>query len=159
MIRKVTGLPVIVKGVTRAEDAVAAIQAGAAVIQVSNHGGRALDGTPATITVLPSIADAVKGQVPIILDSGIRRGTDVAKALALGANAVAVGRPLMYSLALGGAKGVDSLLKFLHTELIETMLHLGVSRLDDRGRSHVIAAPGGRHATATAPARAIAPRE
>lgn len=159
MIRKITGLPVVVKGVTRPEDAVAAIQAGASAIQVSNHGGRALDGTPAAIIMLPSIADAVKGQVPIILDSGIRRGTDVAKALALGANAVAVGRPLMYALALGGAKGVDSLLKFLHTELVETMLHLGVSRLDDLGPSHVIAAPVGRHATAPAPARAISPRE
>lgn len=158
MIRQITGLPVIVKGVTRPEDALAAIQAGAAAIQVSNHGGRALDGTPASITVLPGIADAVKGQVPIILDSGIRRGTDVAKALALGASAVAVGRPLMYSLALGGAKGVDSLLKFLHTELVETMLHLGAGRLGDLGRSHLIAAPGGRHSTAPAPARAIAPR-
>lgn len=159
MIRKITGLPVIVKGVTRPEDALAAIRAGASAIQVSNHGGRALDGTPAAITMLPRIADAVKGQVPIILDSGIRRGTDVAKALALGANAVAVGRPLMYSLALGGAKGVDSLLKFLHTELIETMMHLGVSRLGELDRSHVIVASGGRHATAPAPARAIAPRE
>ncbi len=158
MIRKITGLPVIVKGVTRAEDALAAIGAGAAAIQVSNHGGRALDGTPATITVLPGIADAVKGQVPIILDSGIRRGTDVAKALAFGANAVAVGRPLMYSLALGGAKGVDSLLKFLQNELVESMLHLGVSRLGELDRSHVIAASGGRHAAAPAPARAIAPR-
>lgn len=159
MIRKVTGLPVIVKGVTRPEDALAAIQAGAGAIQVSNHGGRALDGTPAAITVLPSIADAVKGQVPIILDSGIRRGTDVAMALSLGANAVAVGRPLMYSLALGGAKGVDSLLQFLHTELIETMLHLGVNRLGELDRSRVIPAPGGRHGTAPAPARAIAPRQ
>ncbi len=158
MIRKVTGLPVIVKGITRAEDAVAAIKAGAGAIQVSNHGGRALDGTPASITVLPEIADAVKGQVPIILDSGIRRGTDIAKALALGADAVAVGRPLMYALALGGAQGVDSLLKFLHTELIETMLHLGVSRPGDLSRSHVMLASGGRYATAPAPERAISPR-
>lgn len=159
MIRKVTDLPVIVKGVTRAEDALAAIQAGATAIQVSNHGGRALDGTPASITVLPGIADAVKGQVPVIFDSGIRRGTDVAKALALGASAVAVGRPLMYSLALGGAKGVDSLLSFLHDELVETMLHLGVNRLDELDRSYLRATSGGRFATAPAPERAIAPRE
>jgi len=158
MIRKITNLPVIVKGITRAEDAVAAIKAGAGAIQVSNHGGRALDGTPAAITVLPDIAEAVKGQVPIIFDSGIRRGTDIAKALALGADAVAVGRPLMYALALGGAQGVDSLLKFLHTELIETMLHLGVSRVGDLDRTHVMIASGGRHATAPAPERAIPPR-
>lgn len=96
MIRSVTGLPVVVKGITRAQDARAAISAGAAAIQVSNHGGRALDGTPAAITVLPEIADVVKGDVPLIMDSGIRRGTDVATALALGANAVAIGRPVMY---------------------------------------------------------------
>ena len=79
----------MVKGVTRAENAVAAVKAGASAIQVSNHGGRALDGTPACITVLPKIADALQGDTPIIMDSGIR-GMDVAKALALGANAAAV---------------------------------------------------------------------
>lgn len=83
----------IVKGITRPEDAVAAVKAGVAGIQVSNHGGRALDGTPAAITVLPKIADAVKGDVPIIMDSGIRRGMDVTKALALGANAVRSAAP------------------------------------------------------------------
>lgn len=138
-IRKVTGLPVIVKGVTRPEDALAAVKAGAAAIQVSNHGGRALDGTPAAITVLPKIADAVNGAVPIIMDSGIRRGTDVAKALALGANAVAVGRPLMYALALGGAQGVESELNFLQRELADTMLHLQVHKPSELGRQHVAA--------------------
>ena len=136
-IRKISGLPVIIKGVTTVADAQAAVKAGAAAIQVSNHGGRALDGTPASITVLPQIADAVKGAVPIIMDSGIRRGTDVAKALALGANAVAVGRPLMYSLALGGAKGVESLLKYLQGELVDAMLHLQVYRPAELGRQHV----------------------
>jgi isopentenyl diphosphate isomerase/L-lactate dehydrogenase-like FMN-dependent dehydrogenase len=137
MIQKVTGLPVVVKGVTRPEDAVAAIAAGAAAIQVSNHGGRALDGTPASITVLPAIADAVKGRVPIILDSGIRRGTDVVKSLALGANAVAIGRPVMYALVLGGASGVDSVIRFIHNELVDTMLHCGAGRLADLNRSHI----------------------
>jgi lactate oxidase len=142
MIGKVPGLPVIVKGVTRPEDAVAAIAAGAAAIQVSNHGGRALDGTPAAISVLPAIADAVKGQVPIIFDSGIRRGTDIVKTLALGANAVAIGRPVMYGLAVGGASGVDSVIKFMLNELVDTMLHCGANRLSDLNGSHVARALG-----------------
>lgn len=137
MIRNITGLPVVVKGLTRAQDARAAISAGAGAIQVSNHGGRALDGTPASITVLPSIADEVKGEVPIILDSGIRRGTDVVKALALGANAVAVGRPVMFGLALGGASGVDSVIKYFHTETVDTVLHCGVDSIKALGSSHV----------------------
>src|SRR5690349_2706461 len=110
MIRAVTGLPVVVKGVTRAQDARDAITAGASAVQVSNHGGRALDGTPASISVLSSIRDEVKGQVPLIRDSGIRRSTDVVKSLALGASAVAVGRPIVFGLAVGGASGVDSVL-------------------------------------------------
>ena len=137
MIRNITGLPVIVKGITRPEDAVAAVKAGAAAIQVSNHGGRALDGTPAAITVLPAIADAIKGDVPIIFDSGIRRGTDIVKALAMGANAVAVGRPVMYSLALGGASGVDSVMKFFRKELTDTMLHCGVYKVSELNGTHV----------------------
>jgi len=137
MIRKITGLPVVVKGITRAQDARAAISAGAGAIQVSNHGGRALDGTPASITVLPAVADEVKGEVPIILDSGIRRGTDVVKALALGANAVAVGRPIMFGLALGGASGVDSVLKFFQEETVDTALHCGVDSIKALGKAHV----------------------
>lgn len=144
MIRNVTGLPVVVKGITRPEDARAAIAAGAAAIQVSNHGGRALDGTPASITVLPSIADVVKGDVPLILDSGIRRGTDVVKALAMGASAVAIGRPVMFGLALGGASGVHSVIEFFRRETINTVLHLGANRIGALGKQHVrqAAAPG-----------------
>lgn len=144
MIRKVSGLPVVVKGITRARDARAAISAGAGAIQVSNHGGRALDGTPAAITVLPAIAEAVKGAVPLILDSGIRRGTDVVKALAMGANAVAIGRPVMYGLAVGGASGVDSVIEYFRRETVDTMLHLGARRIADLGSKHVsaAAAPG-----------------
>jgi lactate oxidase len=141
-IRKTTGLPVVVKGVTRPEDAVAAVKNGASVIQVSNHGGRALDGTPASITMLPKIADALKGSAPIIMDSGIRRGMDVAKALALGANAVAVGRPVWWSLALGGAGGVNGMLEYFNRELVNTMLHLGVDKVASLNRSHVQAFPG-----------------
>lgn len=137
VIRNVTDLPVVVKGLTRPEDARAAISAGAGAIQVSNHGGRALDGTPASITVLPSIADEVKGDVPLIFDSGIRRGTDVVKALALGANAVAVGRPVMFGLALGGASGVDSVIKYFHIETVDTVLHCGVDSIRALGKAHV----------------------
>ena len=136
-IRKITGLPVIVKGITRPEDAVAGVKAGAAAVQVSNHGGRALDGTPAAITVLPKVADALQGDVPIIMDSGIRRGTDVVKALALGANAVAIGRPLMYGLTVGGPGGVSGVMEYFERELVNTMLHSGVSNVAALGREHV----------------------
>lgn len=137
MIRKVTGLPVVVKGLTRPEDARAAISAGAGAVQVSNHGGRALDGTPASITVLASIAEEVKGEAPIIMDSGIRRGTDVVKALARGADAVAIGRPLMYGLTLGGASGVDSIIRYFHAETVDTVLHCGVDKIAALGSAHV----------------------
>jgi len=137
MIRNVTGLPVVIKGLTRPEDAAAAVKAGAAAVQVSNHGGRQLDGTPATITVLPKIVDAVQGSVPIIFDSGIRRGMDVAKVLALGANAVAVGRPAWWALTVGGAGGIAGLMDFFHRELVESMLHLGVEKIAALGREHV----------------------
>lgn len=137
MIRRVSGLPVVVKGITRPEDAVNAVKAGASVVQVSNHGGRALDGTPAAISALPAIADALHGEVPIILDSGIRRGTDVVKALALGARAVAIGRPVMYGLNLGGASGVDSVLSYFRRETVDTTLHCGVDAVSKLGAAHV----------------------
>lgn len=137
MIRNVSGLPVVVKGITRAEDALSAVKAGASVIQVSNHGGRALDGTPASISVLPAIADALHGEVPIILDSGIRRGTDVVKALAMGARAVAIGRPIMYGLNLGGASGVDSVLRYFRRETVDATLHCGVDAVAKLGAAHV----------------------
>src|SRR5690606_20121855 len=91
------------------------------------------------------IAEAVKGTVPLILDSGIRRGTDVVKALALGADAVAIGRPVMFGLALGGAIGVDSVIQFLHRETVDTALHCGVNRIADLDSRHVrrAAVPGG----------------
>jgi L-lactate oxidase len=130
-------LPVIVKGIIRPEDATAAVRAGAAAVQVSNHGGRALDGTPAAISVLPRIADAIQGDRPIIMDSGIRPGMDVAKALGLGADAVAIGRPVWWALTLGGASGVKGLMDYFHLELVNTMLHLGVDKIASLGREHV----------------------
>ena len=116
-LRSITRLPVLVKGIVRADDAARAIAEGAAGVVVSNHGGRQLDASPATIDVLPRIADAIAGRGEILLDGGIRRGTDVVKALALGARAVLVGRPVLWGLAAGGREGVAAALGVLRREL------------------------------------------
>jgi lactate oxidase len=109
----------------RGKDADNAISAGAAAIQVSNHGGRQLDGLPAAISVLPDVANHVKKRVPIIFDSGIRRGIDVFRALCLGADAVAIGRPMLYGLSVGGVKGVQNVFEHLRDELRIAMLLAG----------------------------------
>ena len=116
-LRSITKLPVIVKGIVRADDAARAIAEGAAGIVVSNHGGRQLDASPATIDVLPRIADAVAGRGEILLDGGVRRGADVVRALACGARAVLVGRPVLWGLAAGGREGVAAALGVLRREL------------------------------------------
>ncbi len=116
-LRNQTNLPILVKGICHPEDALLSLEHGANGIWVSNHGGRQLDTAPATISVLPRVADVVAGQVPIILDGGVRRGTDVVKALALGANAVALGRPILWSLAVGGQEAVTQTLELLRAEL------------------------------------------
>ncbi len=134
IVREHSGLPVIVKGILRPQDALAAVAAGAAAIQVSNHGGRHLDGVPASITVLREVVDALTGRVPVILDGGIRRSIDVFRALALGAQAVAVGRPVLYGLALGGASGVRSVLAHLQDELRSAMLLAGARRVTEISR-------------------------
>ncbi len=116
-LRSITKLPVLVKGIVRADDAVRAVEHGASGIVVSNHGGRQLDASPATIDVLPRIADAVAGRAEILLDGGVRRGTDVVKALALGARCVLLGRPILWGLAAGGQAGVAAALATLRREL------------------------------------------
>jgi 4-hydroxymandelate oxidase len=116
-LRSITKLPVLVKGIVRADDAVRAVERGAAGIVVSNHGGRQLDESPATIDVLPRIADAVGGRAELLLDGGVRRGADVVKALALGARCVLVGRPILWGLAAGGQAGVQAALAMLRREL------------------------------------------
>jgi len=116
-LRSVTGLPVVVKGVLHPDDARLAVEHGAAAIIVSNHGGRQLDTAVPTLEALPAVAGAVGGRVPLILDGGVRRGTDVVKACALGAAAVAVGRPVVWGLALDGAAGVEWVLTTLRDEL------------------------------------------
>jgi 4-hydroxymandelate oxidase len=129
-LRRQTRLPMLLKGITTPGDARRALAAGADGLVVSNHGGRVLDGQPASIEVLADVAGAVAGRVPLLLDGGIRRGTDVLKALALGARAVLVGRPVLYGLALAGATGVAHVLKLLRTELEVAMAQTGCATLD-----------------------------
>jgi lactate oxidase len=136
-IKQETGLPVVVKGVMSPATALQAVERGIDAVYVSNHGGRALDGCPATITVLPRIADVVKGRIPIVFDSGIRRGTDVFRALALGADVVAVGRPILYGLALGGHLGAQSVLEYLRDDLYIVMQLAGTPNLTSITRDHI----------------------
>ena len=124
-LRSITRVPLLLKGIMNGDDAVAGLAAGADGIIVSNHGGRCLDTQPATIEVLPGVVAAVNGRVPVLIDGGIRRGTDVVKALALGASAVQIGRPYLYGLAMGGAAGVEHVLKLLRQELLMAMSLLG----------------------------------
>jgi 4-hydroxymandelate oxidase len=122
-------VPVVLKGVMHPADALQAISLGAAGLVVSNHGGRGLDTVPATIEVLPAIAAAVAGRVPLLLDGGFRRGTDVIKALALGAQAVLIGRPSLQGLAAGGSAGVAHVQRILLRELRLAMALLGCANL------------------------------
>jgi isopentenyl diphosphate isomerase/L-lactate dehydrogenase-like FMN-dependent dehydrogenase len=124
-LASISGLPVLVKGVLTAEDALLASESGAAGLVVSNHGGRQLDGVPATIEALPEVAEAVAGRIPVLMDGGIRRGTDVVKALALGAEAVLAGRPFLWGLAVGGEQGVAAVLELLRAELELALALLG----------------------------------
>jgi 4-hydroxymandelate oxidase len=125
-LRSVTDLPVLVKGVLHPLDAVRAVEAGAAGVIVSNHGGRQLDGVPATVSALPEVVAAVDGAIPVLLDGGVRRGTDVVKALALGATAVGIGRPVVWGLAAGGTEGVARVLELLGDELDRALALCGV---------------------------------
>jgi len=130
-------LPVVLKGVLTAEDAALAVEHGAAAIVVSNHGGRQLDGVPATLDALPEVADAIAGRVEIYLDGGIRRGTDVAKALALGARAVLAGRGPVFGLAAAGEDGVRHVLELLRDELTLALCLLGCTSPHEVTRAHV----------------------
>lgn len=128
-------LPIIVKGIQAPEDALIAIRAGASGIWVSNHGGRQLDGAPGSFDTLEGIAKAVGGKVPVIFDSGIRRGEHIFKALASGADIVALGRPMLYGLALGGWKGVRSVLEYFETDLRRVMQLAGTQTVEDIKRT------------------------
>ncbi len=136
-LRSITTLPVLLKGILTAEDAALAIEHGAAGIIVSNHGGRQLDGAVATIDALPAIAARVAGRIPVLLDGGIRRGTDVFKALALGARAVLIGRAYLWGLAADGEAGVARVLEMLRAELDMTMALAGCPTVSTITPAHV----------------------
>lgn len=136
-IREQWAGPIVVKGLLTAEDARRAIEAGADAIVVSNHGGRQLDGVPATLRVLPEIVAAVNGRIEVLMDGGIRRGSDVVKALCLGAKAVLVGRAYAYGLGAGGGPGVARAIDILRTEVVRTLKLLGCAATADLGVGYV----------------------
>jgi isopentenyl diphosphate isomerase/L-lactate dehydrogenase-like FMN-dependent dehydrogenase len=131
------GGPLVVKGILSVEDARRAIDYGADSIVVSNHGGNALDGSPAALRVLPSVVDAVGGRTEVLFDSGIRRGGDVVKAMALGARAVLVGRAYVWGLAAGGEEGVHDVLQSLRRGIDGTLALLGCPSVHDLDHSYL----------------------
>ncbi len=133
-----SGLPVIVKGILSGDDARRAAEHGAAGVVVSNHGGRQLDGALATLDALPGVVGGAEGRLPVLLDGGVRRGVDVARALALGARAVLLGRPVLWGLATGGEAGVASVLRELREEFERTLALLGVTEPSQLGPEHVV---------------------
>jgi len=137
-LKSLTKLPIIVKGIHTAEDAELAIQHGVNAIWVSNHGARQLDGVLAAIDILPEVIQAAKGRVEVYVDGGIRRGTSVFKALAIGAKAVFVGRPVLWGLAAHGESGVSSVLRLLNQEFTTTMALTGCKSIPEISSNHVI---------------------
>jgi 4-hydroxymandelate oxidase len=131
------GLPVVIKGLLTAEDAQLACEHGAAAVVVSNHGGRQLDGVPATLDVLEEVVQAVDGRAEVLLDGGVRRGTDVLKALALGARAVLIGRAMLWGLAIAGEEGVAHVLQLFQKEIKLGLALLGCASPGDVSRAHV----------------------
>jgi len=136
-LRSVCELPLLLKGILTSEDALLAVEHGAAGIVVSNHGGRQLDGVQASLDALPEVVEAVGDRAEILIDGGVRRGTDVVKALALGARAVLVGRPVLWGLAVAGEDGVRRVLELLGTEVALALQLLGCASPAGVGRSHV----------------------
>ena len=134
-------LPVIPKGILHPDDAVRAVEHGAPAVIVSNHGGRQLDSAVAALDALPPVVEAVGGRAEVLVDGGIRRGTDVVKALALGARAVLIGRPILWGLAVGGEAGVRHVLELLRAELALDLLLCGLASPGDAGRSLLVPVP------------------
>lgn len=145
-LRERTRLPIIVKGIACPDDAALALQCGADGIIVSNHGGRVLDGMPASIDLLPAVVEAVDGWVPVLMDGGVRRGNDVLRALALGAQGVLIGRPILHALATAGALGVAHAIRVLRAELELAMALTGCRTIAEIGRHclHITASDPGR---------------
>jgi len=133
--------PFMVKGVSRVDDAKRVVDLGASALSVSNHGGNNLDGTPAPLRALPAVVDAVGDQIEVLLDGGVRRGSDVVKALALGANAVMIGRAYLWGLAVAGQSGVENVLDVIRGGIDSALLGLGKSSIDELDRTDVIAPP------------------
>ncbi|KMS54793.1 2-hydroxy-acid oxidase [Novosphingobium barchaimii LL02] len=138
-LRSATTLPILVKGLVLGDDARRTVDEGADGLIVSNHGGRVLDGLPSALDLLPAVAETVRDQVPLLLDGGVRQGTDVVKALALGARAVLVGRPQMHALAVAGMPGLAHVIHLLRTELEAAMAQLGCPRVDLLGPERLVA--------------------
>ena len=141
-LREQWGGPFMVKGITRPDDARRAVDAGASAISVSTHGGNNLDSTPGSIRSLPAVADAVGDQIEVLLDGGIRRGSDVVKAIALGAKAVMIGRAYLWGMGAGGERGVQNVLSILRSGMDEALLGLGRSSVHDLTRDDVLVPPG-----------------
>jgi isopentenyl diphosphate isomerase/L-lactate dehydrogenase-like FMN-dependent dehydrogenase len=144
-LRSITHLPIMVKGIMTPDDAVLALEHGADAIYVSNHGGRELDHLPATIEVLPEIVAAVDGRAEVVVDSGFLRGTDVVKALALGARAVLLGKLQVWALAAGGEPALERALEILDEEIREAMLLLGARNPQELTPAYVRPATPTRH--------------
>jgi isopentenyl diphosphate isomerase/L-lactate dehydrogenase-like FMN-dependent dehydrogenase len=139
-LRERWNVPVVVKGLVTGEDANLACEYGASAVVVSNHGGRQLDATIASLDALPEVVEAVGNRAEVYVDGGVRRGTDVVMALALGARAVLVGRPALYGLAFGGSQGVQQVLEILRDEVENALALLGCRSPDEVTRAHVVAA-------------------
>ena len=140
-LRSITSLPIVIKGVLRADDAQMCVEHGAAAIIVSNHGARLIDGTIPAIEALPEVVDAVAGRCEILMDGGVRRGIDVIKAVALGAKAVLIGRPIYYGLASGGEEGVRKAFDMLRIEMEFAMAMSGKPTIADLDRSMLVKVP------------------
>ncbi len=140
-LRQQWGGPFMVKGVSRIDDAKRVVDLGATALSVSNHGGNNLDGTPAPIRALPAIADAVGSQIDVLLDGGVRRGSDVVKAMALGARAVMIGRAYLWGLAANGQAGVENVLDVIRGGIDSALLGLGKSHVNQLTRDDVVAPP------------------
>ena len=136
-LRRIWSGPLVLKGILHPDDARKAVHHGVDAILVSNHGGRQLDAAPSTVAALAPIVDAVGARVPVFVDSGFRNGGDIAKALALGARAVFIGRPAVYGLAYGAEEGVSEVLRLLMTELVRTMTLLGVPAVHQIDRTYL----------------------
>ena len=143
-LKKLTSMKVLIKGIETPEDARLCCDHGADGIVVSNHGGRAAESGRATIESLPEVVEAVRGRVPVLVDGGIRRGSDVFKALAMGARAVGIGRPYLWGLAAFGQPGVERVIDILRAEFLLTMRQCGARSMDEIKRTSVMWSDGRR---------------